>query len=452
MWKSGKIHTYLDIAHNAWMGWDLLTDANKGVMESLLKGIDKGLNSGVSAYQQIGNTDNWNNSSSPNSTVNGGTQQADPTVYTKSKFYWDTADWCPYLLSGFTMNVSNYNPLGKMAAWETFNNVSSDGSKVLQNYCGWNPPDDVNAENGADASGGNPACVQPCNAVVNWNFVNNLLNYAGMMGAIYKGVFDEAHGTVWNGETYPSILIDTARNGGAEEVYIANYKAMAEEKTKAEDKDAYIPEPCASWCNVASTSLGQPSFGSNGEILHPSDVTGTQIPFISFASLKPPGESDGCVTSPLSAAADFASDEPGQLLADGTQKGNPQITSGAFLPGSTCTTTALTNGGAGSSGSSTCARFDTMCGHQFTGGYGAKVDGPNVQPADAGPDNAGPIVTDSNITYTDQTKTYMMNCPPEAGVWDMYQIDMLASNFATFTDTGSKKLYATSNNDSFWTE
>ncbi|MHC4236976.1 MAG: hypothetical protein ACYSSM_01735, partial [Planctomycetota bacterium] len=84
--------------------------------------------------------------------------------------------------------------------------------------------------------------------------------------------------------------------------------------------------------------------------------------------------------------------------------------------------------------------------------YGAKVDGPNVQPADAGPDNAGPIVTDSNITYTDQTKTYMMNCPPEAGVWDMYQIDMLASNFATFTDTGSKKLYATSNNDSFWTE
>jgi hypothetical protein len=82
MWKSGKIHTYLDIAHNAWMGWDLLTDANKGVMESLLKGIDKGLNSGVSAYQQIGNTDNWNNSSSPNSTVNGGTQQADRILLT----------------------------------------------------------------------------------------------------------------------------------------------------------------------------------------------------------------------------------------------------------------------------------------------------------------------------------------------------------------------------------
>jgi hypothetical protein len=273
-----------------------------------------------------------------------------------------------------------------------------------------------------------------------------------MMGAIYKGVFDEAHGTVWNGETYPSILIDTARNGGAEEVYIANYKAMIGEVVEPADKPGKnIPEPCASWCNVASTSLGQPSFGSNGEILHPSDVKGTQIPFISFASLKPPGESDGCVTSSLSDAPDFASDEPGQLVS-GKQKGNPQITSGAFLPGSTCTTTALTNGGAGSSGSSTCARFDTMCGHQFTGGYGAKVDGPNVQPADAGPDNAGSIVTDSNITYTDQTKTYMMNCPPEAGVWDMYQIDMLASNFATFTDTGSKKLYATSNNDSFWTE
>ena len=47
-----------------------------------------------------------------------------------------------------------------------------------------------------------------------------------------------------------------------------------------------------------------------------------------------------------------------------------------------------------------------------------------------------------------------MNCPPEAGVWDMYQIDMLASNFPTFTDTGSQggQMYATSNNDSFWTE
>jgi hypothetical protein len=152
-----------------------------------------------------------------------------------------------------------------------------------------------------------------------------------MMGAIYKGVFDEAHGTVWNGETYPSILIDTARNGGAEEVYIANYKAMIGEVVEPADKPGKnIPEPCASWCNVASTSLGQPSFGSNGEILHPSDVKGTQIPFISFASLKPPGESDGCVTSSLSDAPDFASDEPGQLVS-GKQKGNPQITSGAFL-------------------------------------------------------------------------------------------------------------------------
>ena len=447
MWKSGKIHTYLDVAHNAWMGWDLLTDDAKGVMESLLKGIDKGINTaaGLSAYQQIGNTTNWN----ANTVANGNTPTADETVYSKSKFYWDTADWCKYLLSGFTMNVSNYNPLGKMAPWDTFNNVSTEGSKVLQTYCGWNDPTSVNAENGDTFTSNNAAaCVQPCNAVVNYNFVNNLLNYAGLMGAIYKDVFDEDHGTVWNGTTYPSILIDTARNGGAEDVYIANYQAMVEEKVQADGKPAgtYIPEPCASWCNVASTSLGQPSFGSNGEILHPSTVDGTQIPFISFAALKPPGESDGCVTSPLSDAADFSSGEPGQL-ADGVQPGNPQITSGAFLPDSVCTTTLLTNGGAPiGTATDTCRRFDTMCGHQFTGGYGAKVDGPNVQPSTAGPNSTGTTPTD--LTYTEQTKTYMMNCPPEAGVWDMYQIDMLASNYSAFT----KGNYATSNSDSFWSK
>ena len=455
MWKSGKIHTYLDIAHNAWMGWDLLGDDAKGVMESLLKGNGRGVNNldgvDLSAYEQIGNTDNWNTNIIKNGKRPDGQDvivpKADETVYSTTNFYWNTADWCPHLLSGFTMNVSNYNPLGKMAPWDQFSDATN--SLVLQEYCGWSNPDQVNASNGDTFTSNNAAaCVQPCNAVVNYNFVNNLLNYAGLMGGIYKGVFDEAHGTVWNGETYPSILIDTARNGGAEDVYIANYQAMAEEVVEPADKPGKnIPEPCASWCNVASTSLGQPSFGSNGEILHPSTVDGTQIPFISFAALKPPGESDGCVTSPLSDAADFASGEPGQLVT-GVQTGNPQITSGAFLPDSVCTTTLLTNGGTPiGDPTDTCQRFDTMCGHQFTGGYGAKVDGPNVQPSTASSTNTGSTNV-SNLTYTEQTQTYMMNCPPEAGVWDMYQIDMLASNYSRFTDGN----YATSNDDSFWSQ
>jgi cellulase/cellobiase CelA1 len=453
MWKSGKIHTYLDIAHSAWMGWDLLADDAKGVMESLLKGNDRGKNSLIklSAYQQIGTTDNWNTNTSKNGMRANGSNvtvpKADETVYSKPNFYWNTADWCPYFLSGFTMNVSNYNPLGKMAPWDKFSDATN--SLVLQDYCGWSNPDQVNASNGDTfTSNKAAACVQPCNAVVNYNFVNNLLNYAGLMGGIYKGVFDKDHGTVWDGETYPSILIDTARNGGAEDVYIANYEAMADEKVQADGKNegTFIPEPCASWCNVASTSLGQPSFGSNGEILHPSTVDGTQIPFISFAALKPPGESDGCVTSPLKDAADFESGQPGQLV-NGVQDGNPQITSGAFLPDSACTPTLLTNGGApiGSDPTDTCRRFDTMCGHQFTGGYGAKVNGPNSQPSDASSTNTGSTDV-SDLTYTEQTQTYMMNCPPEAGVWDMYQIDMLASNYSKFTDGN----YATSNSDSFW--
>ena len=464
MWKKGKIHTYLDIAHNAWMGWDLLGDDPKGIMESLLKGnTSRGINSlvNISAYEQIGTTDNWNN----NITLNGRREdesqnvtvpKADDTVYSKSNFYWNTADWCPHLLSGFTMNVSNYNPLGKMAPWDQFSTATN--SLVLKDYCGWSDTSKVNASNGDNFTSNNAAaCVQPCNAVVNWNFVNNLLNYAGLMGGMYKGVFDKDHGTVWddgNGEdTYPTILIDTARNGGAEDVYIANYNAMVHEKTQATGKEPgiYIPEPCASWCNVASTSLGQPSFGSNGELLHPSTVDGTQIPFISFAALKPPGESDGCVTSPLSDAADFASPAPAPLpgqLVDGIQEGNPQISSGAFLPGSACTTTHLTNGGAPiGTPSDTCKRFDTMCGHQFTGGYGARVNGPNSQPENASPTNTGSTDV-SNLTYTEQTQTYMMNCPPEAGTWDMYQIDMLASNYSKFTDGN----YATSNDDSFWSQ
>lgn len=402
MFQNNQIHTYLDVAHSAWGGWDVnLGDPDKGVMYSLLMGATSEspyVASTADAYSKIGTADNFSDG-------------VDENVYTKELFWWNTAQW-KQMLSGFTMNVSNYTPLGYMIPFSSFGqNGLNRPPEVIRDYCGWEDyavkpvitPASINPINsetfGTIARG--PECMNPCNNVQAYNFTNNLMNYSGILATIYADEFP--NGVAKDGVVYPRILIDTARNGGAPDVFKANYEALLTEVSQ--------PEPCASWCNVASMSLGQPSFGDDNQLLHPSDVTGSFLPFISFAYLKPPGESDGCVPEDAAAAP------------------NPQDTVGKMTQG--CTPSGITGNPA------ICTRFDTMCGHQFAGGYGETANGPGGS-------------TD-NLTYTEETKNYINLCPPDAGTWDLFQIDMLASNFSKFTQsTGNQSYYATKNDDDYW--
>jgi hypothetical protein len=345
---------------------------------------------------------------------------ADTTVYNEAMFAWDTKDWTK-MLSGFAMNVSNYAPLGYMAPWSVLKNASWTamlGANVLQNECGWNTPENVTASDTG-------YCMNPCNNVQAYNFVNNLLNYAGLMGAIFKDDFAYGQTVDSLDGNYPRILIDTARNGIAPQIFKANYETMSDEAAITEP-----PEPCASWCNLASTTLGQPSFTSDKtDLIHPYDSAGNKIEFISFAALKPPGESDGCVRTPLGLTND-----------DGE---NPQKTAGLFATKAACTPEYSSPIASPATEYSACKRFDTMCGHEFAGGFGATVE--NEMPTTVG--------TTTEYSYSDQTKTYMQNCPPEAGLWDLYQIDMLASNYDGIQSSNGnnvRRKIATSNSGKWW--
>jgi hypothetical protein len=407
------------------MGWDMrydTSDASKGILVGLLKGDEK--NGGLavenvkelpcdvewSAYKKIGNTANFNNFASEC----GNSGPADADVYSIDLFQWDTADWKD-MLSGFAMNVSNYAPLGYMVPWSYLSQATwpSKGSGAIETACGW-PGSTTVTDQGY--------CMNPCNNVQAYNFVNNLLNYAGLMGAIFKDDFAYGQTVDSLDGNYPRILIDTARNGIAPQIFKANYQSMFSQSIAK-------PEPCASWCNLASTTLGQPSFTSDKtDLIHPYDSAGNKIEFISFAALKPPGESDGCVRTPLKLTND-----------DGE---NPQETAGRFATDAACIPEYSSPIPSPATEYSACKRFDTMCGHDFAGGFGATVE--NEMPTTVG--------TTTEYSYSDQTKTYMQNCPPEAGLWDLYQIDMLASNYDGIqsSDGNVSRKIATSNSGTWW--
>lgn len=134
-------------------------------------------------------------------------------------------------IRGFTTNVANYQPLGKLCPWEP-----DQGSR--NGYC-------LNGKHANDT-----CCADACKLLSQWNPGNNELNYA-------HGVMKAAQAILsWTA----TALIDTGRNGVAD-----------------------MRQDCSNWCNPRGAGAGLASTAKTG------------IDWIdAFYWLKTPGECDGC--------------------------------------------------------------------------------------------------------------------------------------------------------------
>lgn len=173
--KDLNVTMYLDAAHGGWVGWE----DNTMKFVSLLKEMDFDLQS----------------------------------------------------LRGFSTNVANYQPLGKMCPWS--------GSATRNDYC---LPDQQHQSD--------ECCYDPCRLESQWNDSNNEMNYAQMLQHNFE------HAANYS----PHFIIDTGRNG----------------------KEA-MRQDCANWCNIRGAGVG----------VHPTTETGYEV-IDAFFWLKTPGESDGC--------------------------------------------------------------------------------------------------------------------------------------------------------------
>ena len=207
----------------------------------------------------------------------------------------------------------------------------------------------------------------PCYNINSWNQVTGLLNYAYLLNTLFKDLkFKSGFG--------PGIIIDTGRNGSplpAE--LIERGKVLG---TQLNKPDFSGVSPCGSWCNVLNSTVGE------------KPTTNTAAPYIhAYMWLKTPGESDGCVSTTVTHS-------PKQL---GPSIDPPPGSHGNYS-GKACVQV----------GSNTCARYDGMCGIQWTAGS---------QYPDTDPGYEKNKVTAARLKY----------CPPTAGAWDPLQILQLAN-------------------------
>lgn len=364
--KRDNVYCYIDLAHPMWMGWDLAIGApDKGCTYGYLNG-DSSMCNGM--YGQYGTYDLAKASLKASLGVLDGD---DSDYMDKDLFWYDTKDW-PTMCYGVTLNTSNYNPLGTMCGSSGIV-VADDGAGGIMNYCG-NPTEDASKSQ----PDGKPCCAWPCNNFASYNPLNNLSNMAAFLLKRFPGG--------WNNEDKPPrILIDTSRNGHSEVTYEINRRELLNGTNPNPGGKA---EPCASWCNIMNMTIGEGSFDSTSDdgLAHPVDDDGQlDTTFISYAYLKPPGESDGCVTDPYkTASTGQAGDDAGAV-------------------------------GKGCASNSSCVRMDTMCGIQFTAG-GGSYGAWNYDSTKWGA--ANPAVLD-----------YARDCPPEAGVWDDNQFNSLMWRF-----------------------
>jgi cellulose 1,4-beta-cellobiosidase len=135
-------------------------------------------------------------------------------------------------LRGFSTNVANYQPLGKMCPW--------DGSATRNDYC---LPDRHNQSN--------ECCYDPCHLENQWNGSNNEMNFVQLLTKVSQNRM---------GYT-PHNVVDTGRNGNED-----------------------MRQDCANWCNIRNAGVGR----------RPTTDTGYPEMIDAFFWLKTPGESDGC--------------------------------------------------------------------------------------------------------------------------------------------------------------
>ena len=135
-------------------------------------------------------------------------------------------------LRGFSTNVANYQPLGKMCPW--------DGTDTRNDYC---LPDRQHQSD--------ECCYDPCRLETQWNDSHNEMNYVQSLSKNFEHRM---------GYT-PHFIIDTGRNGNED-----------------------MRQDCANWCNIRDAGVG----------LKPTTNTGYPDMIDAFFWLKTPGESDGC--------------------------------------------------------------------------------------------------------------------------------------------------------------
>ena len=222
---------YLEVGHPLWLGWDLgLNDPGKGILNSLLGG-NQSVQSDV--YDKYG--------TSTNAKINN---------LLSEPFQYDTRSWIKKL-NGFTINVSNYIPLGGSDNFDTpfDSSIETNGSPMIPS----SKP------------------ITPCNGYKIYNPITNLRNYAALLKYIFGNKFEKDF----------EVLIDTGRNGNMAKQYTVNQSNYG------------IEQPCASWCNIFGEygpTIGETTFKSSGEFNIPDDQK-----YVKYMCLKPPGESDGCV-------------------------------------------------------------------------------------------------------------------------------------------------------------
>ena len=247
--NSSNCYCYLDMAHNNWLGWDLSFNSanNKPAIINLFNGND-----GV--YQNFQTIIKYKNSKK-----------------NEKDFPYDISKW-PSMIYGFSLNVSNYNPLGTMCPFSSIqysddrcnvyeNNVKElcNNMQAIKNYI-HTPSSMPNAFKD---------CLKDyCSSGANYNQATNLLNFSYILNLALKNIkFKNSLG--------PGIIIDVSRNGSPiSELYPERGKTMTQPASQ-----------CGSWCNQLNSTSNVPKLSPLQE-----------YPFIhGYLWLKTPGESDGCI-------------------------------------------------------------------------------------------------------------------------------------------------------------
>lgn len=174
--KAPKVTLYIDAAHGGWLGWE----NNLEAFMTVLKDMDMPLAS----------------------------------------------------VRGFSTNVANYQPLGKMCPW-------APDQGYRNGYC-------LQGKHADDE-----CCSDPCKLESQWNPGNNELNYAQALTKAAQGSlgFDA------------KVVIDTGRNGVGD-----------------------MRQDCSNWCNPRGAGAGRAS----------TTETADSSLIDAYFWLKTPGESDGC--------------------------------------------------------------------------------------------------------------------------------------------------------------
>lgn len=338
-------YCYLDMAHNNWLGWDLsFNNGQSSALINLFNGID-------SKYQNKGEL------------IRAKSNSGD------SDFYYDISSW-PSMLYGFSLNVSNYNPLGTMCPFDEIK-VTTDDNKTCKNYKGnvkktCNYMQELKSYiHSGDAkipTEFRQCLTDYCSSKANWNGITNLLNFSYILNLAFQNIkFKNSYG--------PGIIIDVSRNGDPISTLYPERGATIGGGT---------PSQCGSWCNQLNSTSILPQISPSSE-----------HPFIhAYLWLKTPGESDGCI-------------DPNNVPTNPPGGGKYGQYSSKVCK--------LRKSQQKSNGQTYCPRYDNMCGLTYLAGYNQVPDSPT-----------------QGWEIDSVTKLRGQYCPPSAGQWDDLQILQLA--------------------------